>query len=183
MSDIKNKLIKIAYENPELRDQLLPIILKEASFEVEAAEGKTWAAIALAIGLPIAGLGSMAHGVYQNIQRSKVFKNISVLTENKVSKENARKLAEALPHSKGFFLSPAQTFKTTEAELSRKYDGPVDPIDVSGAYLAAEDVHLFSTNKPGIIKVVKGNNNVYGFFDSETGEIQRAVKHFGDPEQ
>jgi hypothetical protein len=31
MSDVKNKLIKIAYENPELRGELLPVILKTAS--------------------------------------------------------------------------------------------------------------------------------------------------------
>jgi hypothetical protein len=31
MSTIKNKLIKIAYENPELRGDLLPVIMKQAN--------------------------------------------------------------------------------------------------------------------------------------------------------
>jgi hypothetical protein len=31
MSDIKNSLIKIAYENPELRGELLPVIMKVSS--------------------------------------------------------------------------------------------------------------------------------------------------------
>ncbi len=33
MSDTKNTLIKIAYENPELREDLLPVILKEAGLK------------------------------------------------------------------------------------------------------------------------------------------------------
>ena len=33
---VRNQLIKIAYENPELRNQLLPLILKEGSLDKEA---------------------------------------------------------------------------------------------------------------------------------------------------
>lgn len=46
MSDIKNQLIKLAYENPELRSDLLPVITKLATEdevrEVELVDGSKY---------------------------------------------------------------------------------------------------------------------------------------------
>jgi hypothetical protein len=39
MSDIKNKLIKIAYEHPEVRGDLLPIILKFGTYDYHSDPG------------------------------------------------------------------------------------------------------------------------------------------------